>query len=161
MDRLWSPWRYAYVSQAEPSPPCIFCDKAAEQRDLENYVLFRGQRNFALLNIYPYNTGHLMVAPYDHVASLVDLDEETLAELARLVRDAERHLRAVYRPAGLNIGINLGECAGAGVAGHVHVHVLPRWPGDTSFMTTVGEARVLPEALTITYEKLAREFQRS
>jgi ATP adenylyltransferase len=160
MDHLWSPWRYTYVSTASSADPCIFCGKAAENRDAENYVLYRGSRNFVLLNTYPYTTGHLMIAPYEHVATLERAASETLGEMMALTRIAEQNLRAVYHPQGLNIGMNVGECAGAGVAGHIHMHVLPRWPADSNFMTTVGETRVLPETLEATYAKLLRAFCR-
>ena len=158
MDRLWSPWRYRYVSQEAPQE-CIFCAQAAQGRDQENYVLYRGQRNFVVLNLFPYTTGHLMIAPYEHVASLGEAAGETLGEMMRLARLAESSLRAVYRPRGFNIGMNLGECAGAGVPGHIHLHVLPRWPADASFMTTIGETRVLPEDLPTTYRKLVKAFR--
>jgi ATP adenylyltransferase len=158
MDYLWSPWRYQYISA--PSPPgCIFCCKAAEGNDTGNLVIYRGRRNFALLNLYPYTVGHLMVAPYEHVATLEDATAETLAEMMQITRQAERHLRAIYKPEGLNVGMNIGRCAGAGVADHIHMHVLPRWTGDANFTTTVGETRVLPEELRVTYEKLSRAFQ--
>jgi len=159
MDRLWSPWRYTYVSKASPSDACIFCEKASPERDAENYVIHRGRKNFLLLNLYPYTTGHLMIAPYAHVATLEELPQETLAEMIGLARLAEHHLRAIYRPQGLNIGINVGECAGAGVAGHIHMHVLPRWVGDSSFMTTIGETRVMPETLDDTYARLSSAFR--
>ena len=126
---------------------------------MENYVLHRGLKNFVLLNAYPYTTGHLMVAPYEHVATLGQTGEATLGEMMALTRIAEQCLRAVYRPQGLNIGMNVGECAGAGVAGHIHMHVLPRWPADSNFMTTIGETRVLPESLASTYDKLLRAFR--
>ncbi len=158
MDYLWSPWRYQYVSTAVPGGACIFCQKSAERKDRENYILYRGQRCFALLNLYPYTTGHLMIAPYRHLATLEETEEETLAEMMRLTRQAEKHLRAIYRPGGFNVGINIGECAGAGVAGHLHIHVLPRWPADASFMTTTAETRVLPEDLPTTWAKLAEAF---
>ena len=158
MDRLWSPWRYAYVSEASAADDCIFCEKAAQDRDRENFIVWRGRKNFVLLNLYPYTTGHLMIAPYEHVATLNAASAGTLEEMIALARAAERHLTDVYRPRGLNIGMNVGECAGAGVAGHIHMHVVPRWPGDSSFMTTVGETRVLPEALEATCEKLAKAF---
>jgi ATP adenylyltransferase len=154
MDHLWSPWRYRYVAAASPADPCIFCAKPGAGDDRANYILLRAARNFALLNLYPYTTGHLMIAPYQHVATLEEADPETLAELMRLTARAEKALRQVYRPGGINVGMNLGECAGAGIAGHLHMHVLPRWPADASFMTTVGETRVLPEDLDTTYEKL-------
>jgi len=158
MDRLWSPWRYRYVSKATPSDVCIFCAKQAEQQDEENLILHRGEYNFVLLNLYPYTTGHLMVAPYAHIASLDELSAEAAAELMVLTQVSVRRLRDVYRPQGLNLGMNLGECAGAGIAGHVHMHVLPRWPGDANFMTTVGETRVMPEELPETWRKLKAAF---
>jgi ATP adenylyltransferase len=156
MDYLWSPWRYRYVTQAEPSAGCIFCLKARENRDAENYIVYRGSLNFVLLNLYPYTNGHLMIAPYQHVATMEDTHEATLVEMMRLARRAEANLRAAYRPDGLNIGMNIGASAGAGIAGHIHLHVLPRWTADANFMTTVGETRVLPEDLAVTYGKLAR-----
>ncbi|MEK7403574.1 MAG: HIT domain-containing protein [Acidobacteriota bacterium] len=159
MDRLWSPWRYRYVSQA-PAGDCLFCAKAAEQRDQENYIVYRAERNFVLLNLYPYTSGHLMIAPYEHVAALEDAAEETLLEMMALTRLASRALRSAYNPRGLNIGMNVGECAGAGVAGHIHMHVLPRWPADASFITTIGETRVIPEDLPTTYRRLAEAFRK-
>ena len=154
MDYLWSPWRYRYVSRAGPGDECFFCRKAAEQADRENYIILRGRENFVLLNLYPYTSGHLMIAPYRHVATLEDAAPSALAEMMALTQAAEKHLRSLYRPGGLNIGMNVGECAGAGVAGHIHMHVLPRWGGDANFMTTVGETRVLPEDLDTTYQRL-------
>ncbi|MCC6861037.1 MAG: HIT domain-containing protein [Bryobacterales bacterium] len=159
MDYLWSPWRYAYVSQAQPAEGCIFCVKAAQSRDSENFILHRGRLNFVMLNLYPYTTGHMMVAPYAHRPTLEEADPEALGEMIQLTRTAERHLRAVYRPAGLNIGMNIGACAGAGVAGHIHMHVLPRWAGDSNFMSTVAETRVMPEELAVTYGKLLERFR--
>jgi ATP adenylyltransferase len=158
MDRLWSPWRYAYVSSAGDQTSCIFCDKRSGDRDEENLVVHRGDRNFVLLNLYPYNNGHLMIAPYAHVATLEEADAETLVEMMRLTRRAEAVLRALYRPQGMNIGMNIGECAGAGVAGHIHMHVVPRWSADVNFMTTVGETRVMPEDLTTSWRRIAAEF---
>ena len=159
MDHLWSPWRYSYVSKASPADPCIFCEKASEDRDAENYIVHRGRKNFILLNAYPYTTGHLMIAPYEHRPTLEDLPEATLHEMISLARESERHFRALYKPQGMNIGVNVGECAGAGVVGHIHMHVLPRWPADSNFMTTIGETRVLPETLESTYDKLLRAFR--
>jgi ATP adenylyltransferase len=153
MDYLWSPWRYRYVSTASADDVCIFCAKA-ENRDAENFIVYRGRLNYVILNLFPYTTGHLMVVPYAHVATLEEAGRETLAELMEMTRDAERRLRSIYRPKGMNIGMNLGECAGAGVAGHLHMHVVPRWPADANFMTVIGETRVLPEDLKRTYEKL-------
>jgi ATP adenylyltransferase len=158
MDHIWSPWRYQYVSSA-PATECIFCQKAKENKDADNFVVWRGQRNFVLLNLYPYTAGHLMVAPYEHVPLLSDADTETATELMMITRQAEKHLRAVYHPEGLNLGMNLGRAAGAGIAGHIHMHVLPRWTADANFMTTVAETRILPEDLKVTYEKLAHAFK--
>ena len=119
---------------------------------------YRGDHNFVILNRFPYTSGHVMVVPYQHVATSLELTEETLVEMIRLARDCEKHLRAVYRPDGLNLGMNLGKSAGAGIAGHIHLHVLPRWTGDTNFMTAVGETRVLPEDLAVTWERLRLAF---
>lgn len=162
MDRLWTPWRYQYitkssagsVSAAQASSSCIFCVKAAEAADEENLIVARAQYNFVLLNLFPYSTGHLMIAPYAHIDSLAAAAPEAATEMMDLARHAESVLRAVYRPPGLNLGMNLGECAGAGVAGHIHLHVLPRWPGDANFMTTIGETRVLPEDLNTSLQRL-------
>ncbi len=159
MDRLWTPWRYSYVSQAGSDAACIFCDKPARGRDEETLIVHRAEHTFVLLNLYPYTNGHMMIAPYAHVPTLGDASDAVLVEMMLLARQAERHLRSLYQPQGLNIGMNLGECAGAGVAGHIHLHVLPRWTGDASFMTTVAETRVMPEDLGQTWLKLSRAFQ--
>jgi ATP adenylyltransferase len=158
MDRLWSPWRYRYVSTAECATGCIFCDKPAANADADNLIVYRGHRCFVLLNLYPYTAGHVMVAPYAHVGTLQQADEETVAEVMSLTKRTERHLRTVYNAPGFNIGMNIGACAGAGVAGHIHMHVLPRWAGDANFMTTIAETRVVPEDLSVTFEKLSKAF---
>jgi ATP adenylyltransferase len=159
MDHLWTPWRYQYLRKArEGETECVFCAKAAENRDAENYIVHRGRNNFVILNLYPYTTGHLLVVPYEHVPTLTEAQPETLAEMMELARRAERALAALYKPHGFNIGMNVGEAAGAGIAGHIHMHVLPRWRGDANFVSTVGETRIMPEELSCTYEKLAREF---
>lgn len=134
---------------------CLFCRIASDAKDQENYVVLRGARNFVLLNRYPYSTGHVLIAPYEHVATLEEADTATLEELMRLAQRVERALSGVYRPGGFNLGFNIGECAGAGVAGHIHMHALPRWAGDTSFVTSIGETRVLPEDLQTTYERVS------
>lgn len=159
MDHIWSPWRYRYVAEQTSDAACIFCTIASENRDAENFLVYRARLNFIILNRYPYTTAHLMVVPYEHVATLEEAGEESLTEMTALTRTAEKHLRALYRPEGLNIGMNLGASAGAGVQGHIHMHVLPRWIADANFMTTVGETRVLPEDLPVTFEKLARAFR--
>jgi ATP adenylyltransferase len=138
---------------------CIFCDAVAASRDEEALVVHRARLNFVILNRYPYTSGHLMVAPYQHVSRLQQVDEETAEEMMRLARLSERILEEVYRPQGLNLGMNLGEAAGAGIEQHIHLHVLPRWMGDANFMTSVGETRVLPEDLTKTFAKLDRAFK--
>ncbi len=158
MDYLWSPWRYRYVSSARPREECIFCAHAASSDDRANLVLLRAEYNFVLLNLYPYTSGHLMIAPYAHVATLADADPAALEEMMRLAIRVEKALRALYTPDGLNLGMNLGQAAGAGIAGHIHMHMLPRWTGDASFITTVGETRVLPEELGITYDRLREQL---
>lgn len=158
MDRLWTPWRYKYIAAAKESGACIFCDKAAEDRDEENYIVHRAEHNFVILNAFPYTSGHMMIAPYEHVASLECARENTLLEMMLLTRTAVVCLKTVYRPGGINLGMNIGETAGAGVPGHIHMHVLPRWTGDANFMTTVAETRVLPEDLGETYRKLKQAF---
>ena len=161
MDRLWTPWRYQYITTSAPSPAdCIFCSKAAAESktDGENLIVHRGTRNLVLLNLFPYSCGHLLIAPYQHVDTLAGADEETVADMMALTRKADRVLREVYRCPGLNLGMNLGECAGAGVAGHIHMHVVPRWPGDANFMTTTAETRVLPEDLSMTLARVRKEW---
>lgn len=159
MDFLWTPWRYQYVTSLGKPVACIFCHAASDPaHDQEHFVIYRGARNLVMLNRFPYTSGHIMVVPYEHVATLEDLPDETLVELIRLARTADKQLRAVYRPDGLNLGFNLGRSAGAGIADHVHLHALPRWTGDTSFMTSIGETRVLPEDLATTWQKLRRAF---
>jgi ATP adenylyltransferase len=159
MDHLWSPWRYQYVTTAGAPDECVFCAAAKSTDDRESLVVYRGASNFVILNRFPYTSGHAMVIPYDHVATLESMDEATATELMLLARRTEKHLRALYHADGLNVGINIGRAAGAGVAGHIHMHVLPRWSGDTNFMTCVGETRVMPEDLEISWEKLTAAFR--
>lgn len=155
MDHLWSPWRYKYLTGAREPAGCVFCRIAASPDDDENHlVVLRGAQNFVVLNRYPYTSGHLMVVPYAHESQLGAISPECATEMMLLARTAEMKLRAVYKPDGMNLGMNLGESAGAGIAGHLHLHVLPRWAGDTNFMTTVAEARVLPEELPVTLRRL-------
>ena len=182
MDRLWTPWRYAYVTGAPTSMPkpgvpealsawpgdrhCVFCNMLAavdfaiangmppEQAEAAAYILERGKTCFLVLNAFPYNNGHLMVVPYVHEASLAALPAGTASEMMQQARRAERVLRAVYRPAGLNLGLNLGDAAGAGVAHHLHLHAVPRWNADTNFISVLGETRVLPEMLSESWKRL-------
>jgi ATP adenylyltransferase len=160
MDHLWSPWRFRYVSESAGNQACFLCAAAAAGpgHDREHRVLHRGRKNLVLLNIFPYTNGHTMIAPYAHVADFAGLDRETASEMMELAQKVQSALEACYHPEGYNLGMNLGRCAGAGLADHLHLHVLPRWTGDASFMTAVGETRVLPENLDSTYEKLVRFF---
>ncbi len=158
MDYLWSPWRFQYVTKESKPAGCIFCTKPAEEKDEDNLIFFRGAYNFGILNLYPYTSGHLMIVPYRHAATLNEISTEAAAELMDLTRRAESVLFEVYRPRGINVGMNIGECAGAGIAGHIHMHVLPRWPGDGNFMTVIGETRVLVEDIRVTFEKLKKAF---
>jgi ATP adenylyltransferase len=155
MDFLWSPWRYRYVSTASPDDACFFCRKASESDDKKNYILLRAEYNFVLLNAYPYTAGHLMIAPYAHASTLAATEPRTLEEMIRLAQRMETALRSAYNPGGFNMGINVGHSAGAGVPGHLHMHVLPRWAGDVNFMTSIAETRVLPEELDTTYARLS------
>ena len=169
MDRLWTPWRYQYISgetsektvdKAASGSACIFCTLPQEPiaNDERNFILHRAQHNFIVLNLYPYTSGHLLVIPYQHTSELDAVSKEATDELMDLAKRAQTILRAAYRPDGFNLGMNLGHAAGAGVAGHVHLHIMPRWTGDANFMSTVGETRVLPEDLPTTYKKLQGKF---
>ena len=154
MRRIWAPWRIEYIRNKKPQE-CIFCQKQKEDRDAENYILARGKKNFVLLNLYPYNPGHIMVAPYRHLSDLQDLTDDELFEHFDMVRKSASALRNEYNPQGFNIGINLGNAAGAGIEDHIHTHVIPRWNGDTNFVTVVSDLRVIPHALDATYAELA------
>ena len=158
MDYLWSPWRYRYVAQTAPEPGCIFCRKMQENDDERNLILYRGINNYVLLNLFPYTSGHLMIAPYAHIAELSQADDATAMEMMALTRKAEQALQKAYQPEGINLGMNLGKSAGAGISDHIHMHVLPRWHADSNFLTTIGETRVLPEALPDTYQRLKPLF---
>ncbi len=152
MKILWAPWRIKYILGKKDK--CIFCDKLKENRDKENYVLLRGENGFVMLNTFPYNNGHLMVAPYKHVPDLEGLQENELGEMMELVKKSTQILKKALHPEGFNIGINMGKVAGAGVEGHIHIHIVPRWGGDTSFISTVGDTKIIPESLDDTYNKL-------
>ena len=158
MDHLWAPWRSTYVQGSAKREGCLFCVVAQSESDRENFVLYRGELCFAMLNRYPYTSGHLMIAPYAHVSRLSHASEATTDEIMRLARRAERALEEAYRPDGLNLGMNLGEAAGAGIEQHIHLHMLPRWKGDTNFMTAICDTRVLSELLESAYEKLKGKF---
>ena len=159
MDHLWTPWRSTYISGRTERGGCIFCAAGQDaSKDPATLVVFRGALSFIILNRFPYTTGHLMIAPYEHVSRLSAMTEAASAEMMALARRSEQILEAIYRPDGLNMGLNLGEAAGAGIAQHLHLHVLPRWTGDANFMTTVAQTRVMPEALDETYTKLRTGF---
>ena len=155
-EQLWAPWRLQYL-RGEKSDECIFCAKP-ELDDESALIVRRGQRCFVMLNAFPYTSGHVMVAPYEHTADLAGLDEATSLELMALTQQSIRAIRVAYSPDGFNTGSNLGTIAGAGVADHVHVHVVPRWEGDTNFMSVIGEVRVLPESLEDTHRNLKEAF---
>ena len=159
MDHLWSPWRLAYITGASTATGCVFCS-ALTSPDAASLLLFRGATSFVILNLFPYNNGHLMVVPNRHIGSLASATADELSELMELTRRAEIALTEAYAPHGMNMGINLGKPAGAGVLDHVHMHVVPRWNGDTNFMTVVGQTRVLPEELSATSERLRPIFER-
>ena len=157
LDMLWAPWRASYVMETK-AEGCIFCIKPAQRNDAENYLLHRGAHCFVMLNAYPYNNGHLMVIPYAHLSDLAELPGPVAAELMTLTQHSIAIVRGALRVSGFNIGVNMGSAAGAGIADHVHLHVVPRWIGDSNFMTVVGETRVLPQSLDDTYRLLAPQF---
>jgi len=154
MDYLWTPWRYRYMADASKDDRCIFCDALERNEDPSTLIVLRGEKCFVILNRYPYTSGHSMIVPYAHVADLAAADPDVLAEMMRLAQRIETALAKMYRPQGFNIGMNLGRAAGAGITGHLHLHILPRWAGDANFMTVVGETRVEPEELSTTYERM-------
>jgi ATP adenylyltransferase len=159
LDRLYTPWRLAYVTGAAKSADCVFCTALANG-DADPLIVWRGTRAFVILNLFPYNNGHLMVVPARHIASLVDATPDELCEIMELTRRSEIALREAFDPQGLNMGLNLGKAAGAGVLDHLHLHIVPRWIGDTNFMTVVGQTRVLPQELPVTADRLRPIFER-
>jgi ATP adenylyltransferase len=161
VDRLWTPWRMAYIKGDERHASCIFCDFPSQDgaSDKGNLIVARGDQSFVILNKFPYNTGHVMVAPYRHTAEWETLSTDEIAEIGSWSQRIIEALKATMGPQGFNIGVNQGIPAGAGIADHVHLHVVPRWGGDTNFMTTVGDTKVLPEALETTYERLKPYLQ--
>ena len=157
MEHIWAPWRMRYIELSKPEG-CIFCDKIKENRDGENYILYRGRTNFIILNSYPYNPGHLMVVPERHVGDVMSLTPEEMEEHSRLVGMSIEILKSELQPNGFNLGMNIGKVGGAGVEGHIHTHIVPRWNGDTNFMSVMADIRVVPEALAETYKKLIHSF---
>ncbi len=162
MDVLWSPWRYDYIKSdksADNSSGCIFCDIVKNPAsDEEKFIIHRAAHNFVILNIYPYITGHLMIVPFSHLADLDQADKEITDELMDLTKLCQTAIRKAYAPQGFNLGMNMGKAAGAGVAEHIHLHLLPRWVGDANFMTAIAETRTIPESLTTTFQKLKDHF---
>ena len=154
MNHIWSPWRMAYIEKSKNEETCVFCSALKVPDGPKNLIVFRGQRAFVILNRYPYTSGHLMVVPNVHEPTLEGLDPESRAEMMELATECIKVLRQVYNPEGFNIGINLGEPAGAGITDHVHLHVVPRWMGDTNFMSSLGDTRVLPERLEDTWRRV-------
>jgi len=161
MDYIWSPWRFQYMAEVTLGKQleCFFCSAVKSSNDAETLVVYRGKKAFVILNRYPYTSGHVMIVPYAHVAELNLCDADALKEMMELAQRMEAAFRATYGPDGMNLGMNLGKAAGAGVEGHLHLHMMPRWIGDSNFMTVTGETRVQPEELTTTFEKLKRALE--
>jgi ATP adenylyltransferase len=159
VDYLFTPWRYAYITQAEKTSACLFCQQLQRNDDAAALIVHRGQYCFVILNAYPYTSGHVMVAPYDHVGQLQKLSAPAAQEMMALTQKLEGILRDLYHPDGLNLGMNLGKAAGAGVAGHIHMHILPRWIADANFLSVIGETRLLPETLDVTYQRIKEKFE--
>ena len=158
MDYLFTPWRYAYIKGADKAQECLFCGLAQHGDDAKRFILHRGQHCFVMLNAFPYTNGHVMIAPYEHVDQLARLSVPAAQEMMALSQRLETTLRDLYQPDGLNLGMNIGKAAGAGVAGHIHMHILPRWVADSNFISTIGETRILPETLEQTYERVKAKF---
>ena len=160
MKSLWAPWRMTYLNKdKDVTSGCLFCNKLDNDPSEDNLVIYQGKHVGIMLNKYPYNNGHLLLVPNKHVSSLEDLSDQVVSELAVLNKVAIRSLRSIYNPDGFNVGINIGEAAGAGIPDHIHMHILPRWSGDTNFITTIAEARVIPEEMRTTYYKLRQAVE--
>lgn len=160
MESIWAPWRMTYISNAVTDDGCIFCRAWEESNDRDRLVLTRSEHSLVMMNRYPYTAGHLMVAPARHVSEMDDLADVELLDLIHSLRLARNLIRDAARPDGFNIGINLGKAAGAGIEDHLHIHIVPRWNGDTNFMTVVGDVRVIPEGLLETYDRLAEALRK-
>ena len=157
MKQIWAPWRIEYIQMEKPEG-CILCDKPKQTDDVANYIRYRGSKNFVIMNSYPYNPGHLMVAPYRHIANLEELTDEERNEHFNMVSRGVELLKELFNPTGFNIGMNIGRVAGAGIDDHIHTHIVPRWQGDTNFMPVIADVRVIPEALAETYNELKGKF---
>jgi ATP adenylyltransferase len=156
--RIWAPWRLRYVKNAKKSDECVFCAKPDAGDDRANLIVHRGERCFVILNLFPYTNGHLMVAPFDHIARLQDVEPDVTAEMIGLAQQAMRQMDEVYDPEGFNVGMNQGRVAGAGVDGHIHLHVVPRWAGDNNYMPVLADTRVMPQSLEESYDALEGGF---
>jgi ATP adenylyltransferase len=157
MKALWAPWRMDYIL-SDKEQKCIFCELPKEDRDRDNLILYRSSHNFVMMNRYPYNNGHIMVVPYLHMPSIEGLSDDMLLDFMKVAQHSVASIRKAFMPEGFNIGINIGKIAGAGMADHMHLHMVPRWAGDTSFMTVFDEVRVIPEHVMSTYDKLFATF---
>ena len=160
MKQLWAPWRLEFIEKATQDGGCIFCDKPALHQDRRSYILFRGRHAFVMMNIYPYNNGHLLIAPYRHIGHIEELPIPVLLDMLRLVQRSVKAIRQAYAPEGFNIGINQGRVAGAGIEHHLHLHIVPRWHADTNFMPLLAETRVLPQHLKASFSRLKSAFAR-
>jgi len=160
-EKLWAPWRMKYIERinSENDEECIFCENPKEDNDKKNFIIYRGKKNFVILNIFPYNNGHLLVVPYKHTSEIKDLDSETMLELMKITNIVIETIKKIMRPDGFNIGMNLGRTAGAGVKEHLHMHIVPRWNGDTNFMPVIGSTKVISESLEDAYEKLSKAIE--
>lgn len=158
MKQLWAPWRLAFVEQAAHHRGCIFCEKPVLKQDDKSFILRRGRHAYVLMNIYPYNNGHLLIAPYRHIAAIEKLPEPVLLDMMQLAQASLKALRRAYAPEGFNLGVNQGKAAGAGIEHHIHLHIVPRWGADTNFMPLLGETRVLPQHLEASYQRLKAAF---
>ena len=159
MKNIWAPWRMEYILNASKQRGCLFCNKRRKKKDNKEFILVRGKKSFVLLNIYPYTNGHLMVAPYKHTAKLEDLDKEEMNEMMSLTQKAIKAIKKCMKPDGFNVGFNIGKIAGAGVKGHLHLHIVPRWEADTNFMPVIANTKVIPESLNSIYSKLKKHWQ--
>ena len=159
MDRLWTPWRFDYISKVDKAASCVFCGILGESDDSSNLVLHRGHNVFVVMNLFPYTSGHLLIVSNRHISCLNEASDEELTDFIKLCRHCENALRQEYHPNGFNMGFNVGRAAGAGIERHLHMHVLPRWVGDSNFVSVVGETRILPEELSTTYQRLIPYFE--
>ncbi len=158
MEYLWTPWRFSYVTGLDRREGCVFCLLIKEEFDEKNLIIHRARHNFVIMNLFPYSNGHVMILPYEHLANLTDLNETTTTEMMELCKRVQKVLEEEYKPNGFNVGFNLGKCAGAGIAEHIHLHIVPRWIGDANFVSVIGETRMMPEDLQSSYQKIAKHF---